>query len=105
MLTQFIRKSFERRDLLRKLIGGSVVGAAALAGVAPRAVKAAEAPVTMATVKNIGLCVQSAERAKKFYVEAFGFNGDAKPVKIGAMLEPLLETKDLDLTIQYVDTG
>ena len=95
------RKGLQRRDVLRKMVGGAVLAGA---GAGARAAVAAE-PAAASVIKNIGLCVTDAERAKKFYTEAFGFTADSKPSKVGAALEPLIEAQGLDLTIQYIDTG
>ncbi len=104
MFTGLIRKGLERREALRKLLGGSVAAAAAVVTGA-RAVPAVAQQASMGSIKNLGICVMDAERSKKFYTEVFGFTAESKPTKVGPALGALLELEGLDMTIQFIDTG
>ena len=100
-----VQSGMQRRSLLQKILGGSLLGAAGLTGLFTRQAVAAEAPVTAPLLRNVGVTVANLEKSTKFYTEVFGYKADAKPTKIGAVLSPLMEVENLDLTIQYIETG
>jgi catechol 2,3-dioxygenase-like lactoylglutathione lyase family enzyme len=99
------QNGLRRRSLLQKILGGSLLGAAGLTGLFTRSAAAAEPPVTSVVLRNVGIAVANLEKSTKFYVDAFGFNADAKPAKIGAFLSGLMEVENLDMTIQFLDSG
>jgi catechol 2,3-dioxygenase-like lactoylglutathione lyase family enzyme len=99
------QNGMQRRSLLQKILGGSLLGAAGLTGLITRSAAAAEAPVTSVVLRNVGIAVADLDKATKFYVEAFGFKADAKPAKIGAFLSGLMEVENLDMTIQFLESG
>src|SRR5207244_716094 len=45
------------------------------------------------------------EKSTKFYTEVFGYKATPAPAKIGAVLSGLMEVENLDMTIQYIETG
>lgn len=97
-------EGIQRRSLLQRILGGTV--AAGLVGlVKARPAAAADAPVAVPMLRNVGIAVADLEKSTKFYTEVFGFKADPKPMKIGAVLSPLMEVENLDLTIQYIETG
>ena len=92
-------EGIQRRSLLQRILGGTI--AAGLVGlVKARPAAAAEAPVAVPMLRNVGIAVADLEKSTKFYTEVFGFKADPKPMKIGAVLSPLMEVENLDLTIQ-----
>jgi len=98
------QNGMQRRSLLQKILGGSLLGAAGLTGLFTRSAAAAEAPVTSVVLRNVGIAVADLDKATKFYTEAFGFTAP-KPVKIGAFLSGLMEVENLDMTIQFLESG
>jgi catechol 2,3-dioxygenase-like lactoylglutathione lyase family enzyme len=100
------KDGIQRRSLLQKVLGGSLLGATGLAGLLTHTASAAEAtPVTTPVIVNIGIAVADLEKSTKFYTEVFGYKATAKPLKIGAALAGLLEAEGLDVTIQFIETG
>jgi catechol 2,3-dioxygenase-like lactoylglutathione lyase family enzyme len=98
------QNGLQRRSLLQKILGGSLLGAAGLTGLFSRSAAAAEPPVTSVVLRNVGIAVGDLEKSTKFYVDAFGFTAP-KPVKIGSVLSGLMEVENLDLTIQFLESG
>lgn len=100
------QNGMQRRSLLQKILGGSLLGAAGLSGLFTRPAAAAEQPpVSAPMLRNVGIAVADLEKSTKFYTEVFGFKADPKTAKIGAFLSSLMEVENLDMTIQYIETG
>lgn len=98
-------QGLQRRSLLQRILGGSLLGAAGLTGLFTRSAAAAEAPVTAPMLRNVGIAVADLEKSTKFYTELFGYKATPAPAKIGAFLSGLMEVENLDMTIQYIETG